>query len=94
MKSTSLLILPCKECNRDCGVVRCPRCKAIRWLTEWSVHDDCAECPACERIVNGYDVLQQPIGADGELPPAPGYFLCMNEVTQVCVEKGQLTLSC
>ena len=56
----------CDSCTLagGCGVVQCPRCGAVRWLTDWEVYDDFAVCPADGCVVSGYNHMPTPETAE------------------------------
>lgn len=57
MPSFTLRSDPCRDCPRTCKVVRCPKCRRVRWLEDWEVYDDFAMCPACDESVPSYQPM-------------------------------------
>lgn len=52
----------CEACDHNCNatkLIRCPVCHAMfdskTEIDLWEVYDDYAICPACERVVPGYE---------------------------------------
>lgn len=55
--SLTIVAAPCAECSMvlSCTVVRCPKCRELRYLDHWEVYDDFAVCPANDCIVEAYE---------------------------------------
>jgi hypothetical protein len=83
--SIALRTLCCASCRWYCGVVKCPKCHAVRWLDDWEVYDDFAVCPAYDCIVPYYlsmSTVLDPPKTEAELPSGPHYLLCRAAVAK------------